>query len=474
MNHVSPKLSTVVDKASAADLQSRLQGTVITADDPLYDQARRAWNLMVDQRPALIVAVENVSDVAEAVHFARSAGLGIAIQAAGHGNVRPADDCLLILTSRMNGVRVDIDSQTAWIEAGAKWGQVLEKAQAVGLAPLLGSSPDVGAIGYTLGGGFGWLGRKFGLAADSVRAFELVTADGQIRRVSSIENSDLFWGQRGGGGNFGVVTGMEVQLYPVTTVYGGNLFYPADQAGVVYRRYRDWIASAPDELTSSIVIMNFPPIPDIPEPLRGQTFVIIRGCYCGSIEEGEALVQGWREWQAPLIDNFKAMPFSQVATISNDPVDPMPGLSTGAWLRELSDEAIDILIRYGASVDGSSPITVTEIRHAGGAVTKADARASAYGNREATLLLQLIGLTPSPEAHGYLKEYTEQFKRELAPHLTGGVYMNFLEGEESRVRARDGITPASYAQLISLKAKYDPDNRFSYGFQIPPAAGPGA
>jgi hypothetical protein len=466
---IQSESSLTFELGKPAGLQSRIQGEVYVPGDPRYDAARKAWNLNIDQRPAIIVLAKNAPDISEAVRFARQQGLKVAVQSTGHGVIRPADECLLILTSSMREIQINPDSQTAYIEAGAKWGMVLEKSQAHGLAPLLGSSPDVGVIGYTLGGGMGWLARKYGLATDSVVYFDLVTADGRIVRASPTENSDLFWGLRGGGGSLGIITGMEIQLYPVSTVYGGNLFYPIDQAKEVFSRYRDWIASAPDELTASIVIQNYPPIPEIPEFLRGKSFVMVRGCYCGPVEHGEALLQGWREWQTPYIDDFKTMPFSQVATISNDPIDPIPGFSTGGWLHNLSDEAIDVLIQHGVSQNGSSPLVVTEIRYAGGTISKIDQHANAYGHRDASLILQLIGMTPTPEAQRHLKEYTDQFKSDLQPHMTGGVYMNFLEGEESRARIQDAYTPEVYRRLKALKAKYDPDNLFSFSFNIPPS-----
>ena len=450
------------------NLQLRIEGTVITPEDPQYDAARQAWNLTVDQRPAVIVMAAGAADVMEAVQFGTSEGLTVTVQSTGHGIVRPANDNLLIITSPMKKIWVDAAAQTAWIEAGAKWGEVLEKTQAVGLTPLLGSSPDVGVVGYTLGGGFGWLGRKYGLAADSVRLFELVTADGRLLRASETENSDLFWGLRGGGGSLGIVTGMEIKLYPVTKVYGGNLIYPIEMAQEVFGRYRDWIASAPDELTSSIVLMNFPPIPEVPEPVRGQSFVMVRGCYCGPVEQGEALLQAWRDWQAPFIDDFKVMPFSQVASISNDPVDPLPGLATGAWLRELNEEAIDILIRYTVPGNGPSPLIFAEVRHAGGAMARVSSEASAYSNRDALLLLEMVGITPTPESYGHLAQYTGQIKAQLQPYLTGGVYMNFLEGEESQQRVKDGFSPEAYQRLTALKAAYDPHNQLRSGFNILP------
>ena len=221
-------------QASAAPANTRLQmsllGQSIAPGEPRYDEMRAAWNPTVDQHPALIVVAKSAADIAEAVQFARESNLSVAVQATGHGVIRAADDSLLIVTSDMTQVRINAEARTAWISAGAKWGKVLEQAQAVGLAPLLGSSPDVGAIGYTLGGGMGWLARKYGLSIDSVNCFEVVTAEGRIVVASETQNSDLFWGLRGGGGNLGVITGMEVRLYPVTKFYGGNLYYPIEQA----------------------------------------------------------------------------------------------------------------------------------------------------------------------------------------------------------------------------------------------------
>lgn len=447
-------------------LQAGLQGAVIGPEDPRYDEARRAWNLSVEQRPTVIVIAKSAADVVQAVRFARSERLDVAVQATGHGNVRPANGCMLILTREMQDVTVDAVAQTAIVAAGVKWGTVLEQTQAVGLAPLLGSSPDVGAVGYTLGGGLGWLARKYGLSADNVNYFELVTPTGDLLRVSDTENSDLFWGLRGGGGSLGIVTGMEIRLYPVTTVYGGNLFYPIEQAKEVIAHYRAWVPAVPDELTSSVVLMNYPPIPDVPDFLRGQSFVIVRGCYCGSVAQGEALLDYWRNWRAPLIDDFKPMPFSQVAMISNDPVEPMAALTSTAWLRDLSDEAIEIMVNSSNPAQGS-PLSFLEVRHIGGAVARP--QASAYSNRDGVLNMQMVGAFFSTEGQTTLKNFMTQVKQAMQPTLTGKVYMNFLEGEESQAQVKNGFSPEAYQRLTELKARYDPDNRLGYGFNIKPA-----
>jgi hypothetical protein len=344
---------------------------------------------------------------------------------------------------------------------------VLAEAQAHGLAPLLGSSPTVGAIGYTLGGGFGWLGRKYGLATDSVLSFDVVTADGQPRLVSAGEHPDLFWGMRGGGSGLAVVTGMTVRLYPVETVYGGNLIYPAELANEVLRRWREWIKTVPDEMTSAVKIMNVPDMDIAPPPLRGRTVAFLEGCYCGPLEEGAALIQSWRDWQPPMIDLFGPMPFSQVAQISQDPADPMPSFVTNVWLRDLPDPAVDTIVRYATLQAGPAPLIFLEVRHAGGAIGRADPDQSAFGYRDADLLLEAVGIVPEPAVWDVLSDYTGRLKADLQPWLTGTVYMNFLEGEEAVSRVRDGFSSTKFARLAAIKAKYDPENRFNRGMAIP-------
>lgn len=457
-----------IEAERAAALQSRVRGLVITPENAMYDEARQAFNRLVDQRPALILIASGTVDVAEGVRFARSQGLGVAIQSTGHGVILPADGGVMILTSQLRDILVDPGSQTAHIGAGLKWGEVLAETQKFGLAPLLGSSPGVGVVGYTLGGGLGWLGRKHGLACDSVHSFELVSAQGEVLTASATENADLFWGLRGGGGGFGIVTSMVIQLYPVETVYGGNLYYPGDMAREVMQRYREWIRTAPDALTTSVVLMNYPPFPQIPEPLRGKSFVMVRGCYAGSPDEGEALLKFWRDWKTPVIDDFGAMPFTQVAKISMDPVNPAPSKNTGAWLRALSDSAIDALIRASRPQDGPPALTVVEVRHAGGAIGRVLPGESAYSLRDSELLLFCVGSAFSPEAAARIDALTTRMKQELAPELTGGVYMNFVSGKEARDRTRDGYSHEAFQRLQALKARIDPENVFGYSYAIVP------
>ena len=392
------------------------------------------------------------------------------MQATGHGFSRPATDGVLLVTSRLTDVQIDRRTLTARVACGAKWGAVLGAAQEHGLAPLLGSTTDVGAVGYTLGGGMGWLGRRYGLASDSARSFDIVLADGREVRASAFENDELFWALRGGGGCFGVVTSMTIELYPVGTVYAGNLLYPIEMAAEVIGRYRDWVVGMDDQLTSSVAIMNFPPLDEVPEPLRGRSFVIVRGCWCGDLVAGEALIDEWRSWHTPTIDMFGAMPFTMADTISSDPVDPMPAMVTTEWFDTLPDEAIDVLVAAGTPRDCQPPLlTGLELRHAGGAIRAKAARVANCRGRSGEFLLQMVGIVFGPEQGDALAAYVATVREALAPMVSGAAYHNFLEGEEKHSRSVTAFTDGDLARLRAVKAAVDGDNRIRNALSIEPA-----
>ncbi len=450
-------------------LRKQVHGRVVTPTDADYDTLRQGWNLAKVHHPAVILVADDVQDVIAGVNFAREAGLGVSIQTTGHGMQQPADDNLLIVTTGMTAVQVDAETRTAQVEAGAVWGQVVEKAAPLGLAPLLGSAPHVGVVGYTLGGGIGWLARKYGLAADSLRWIDVVTADGVLRRASLTENSDLFWGIRGGGSNFGVVTAMAFDLYPVASVYGGEITYPGAIAREALTFYREWIKTIPDELTSSIIVLKFPSLPQLPEALRGKTQVIMRAVYTGDVKDGAAYIQKWLDWRTPENNHFHVLPFSEIGTVSNDPVRPTAGIGSNAMFDELSDEAIDLIVRY--TTDSASPLVFTELRHAGGAIARVAADANAIGNRDALLYWIVSGLAPSAEAQPAVKAYIRQYEDALRPYLRCGVYLNFVGiSEEARQRVGEAYLPKTLERLRALKAQYDPDNVFRFSFQVIEAA----
>ena len=450
--------------ASVQQLRTQVSGSLLVPGDTHYEHVRRGWNLSIDHHPALILVARDQHDIVAGVRFAREAGLGIAVQLTGHGIQQPADESLLIVPTRMDSVHIDPEARIATVEAGVLWKHVLDKSTPHGLAPLLGTSPHVGVIGYTLGGGIGWLVRQYGFAADSVRWIDIVTADGLLRRASPTENSDLFWGVRGGGGNFGVVTTMAFNLYPVATIYGGNLIYPAEKAIGALRFFRDWAKAAPDELTSSIAILKYPPLPELPEAIRGKTLVIVRAAFSGAAAEGIALIQPWLDWQTPIANTFHEMPFSDIGLVNNDPVDPRAVYGSNEMFDELSEPAIDVIVSYATST--LSPLIFSELRHVGGAISRVARDANAIGNRDALFYFQTGGFSPTLAARAAVKAYVQRYKTDLRPYLRGGVYLNFMAGSEARQRVKDAYLPTSYRRLLDLKAKYDPDNLFRFSYQL--------
>jgi hypothetical protein len=456
---------------NVAQFRDGIRGAVLTPNGAQYDAARQTWNTAFEHMPAIVVQAESISDVQNAVRFANTYDLNIGVISTGHGFVSPADNALLINTSRLKMLHIKTQTRTAYLGAGLLWKEVLRETARYGLAPLLGSSPEVGVTGYTLGGGMGWLVRKHGLALDSVRCFDVVTADGKLRRVGrgEHENPDLFWALKGGGGAFGVVVGMEIDLHPVWHVYGGSLVYPVQLANEVMRYFRSWIKTLPEEMTTSVALMNYPNIPQLPESVRGQSFILVRGCWCGTRpDDGRQHIGAWLGWRAPIENNFLTMPFAQVGAISQDPVDPAPHYVTGAWMAELTDDAIETVVQYGYK-GGSSPLTLTEIRYVTGAMARVEGDSAAYSQRNTPLFINMVAALPSAEAHGSVEGYAQTFKDELTPVLTGKVYMNYLEGRESCTRIADAYPPEVYARLERIKAKYDPENKFRYSFNIAPS-----
>ena len=454
------------------DLRGSIDLVVYEPGDPGYDDARAGWNQAVQHHPRAVVTPHTVRGVVHAVRFARMHGIPIAIQSTGHGPTRAAKDALLIDMSRINRIRVYPETRTVRIGGGAKWSRVLDAVVPHGLAPLLGSTSDVSAVGYTLGGGLGWLARKYGTSADSVVAFKIVTAEGRVVRATPEHNPDLFWALRGAGaGHLGVVVEMVIKLYPITELYAGNLFYPATMAGEVMRRWRTWIEDVPEDLTSAVTLLNLPPVDDLPPELSGASVVVVRGAFDGPAEEGERLMTYWRDWREPLMDAFGPLPFAQVDEISQDPVEPVPNEGTGVWLRSLGDTSIETLIGAMFPPEGESLLVQTEIRHAGGAIARGSAVPSAFGNRDAAMLLELVGVTPLPEDVAAVRRLVAEIKCAIADDLTGGVYLNYVEGDDRRHGVREGIGSEAYERLASVKNRFDAANLFDHGLDVTATSG---
>ena len=349
-------------------LRENLDGDAIGPDDPSWDEARSAWNLAVDQRPAAVVLAESALDVVAAVAFAREHGLRIAPQGTGHGAAAlgDLDGTILLRTSRMRGVEIDPQARIARVEAGALWIDVVEAAAEHGLAALAGSSPDVGVVGYTLGGGLSWLSRKYGIGSNQVTAIEGVTASGDSFRTDRDNEPDLFWALRGGGGSFAIVTAIEFNLFPLEEVYAGILWFPVERAAEILKVWRAWTDDLPDEMTSVGRILQFPPIPEIPEPVRGKSFVVVEAIWLGEPAEGARLLEPLRGL-GPIMDTVAPMPVAELSRLHMDPEGPAPGVGDGGMLSDVDDELIDAFVERVVG----TPILSAELRHLGGAVATA-------------------------------------------------------------------------------------------------------
>ena len=385
MTAVTPDLS------SLDHLRSSVAGPVHVAGDSNYGAAWAPFNLAHVHSPAVIVEATSAADVAGAVAWAASAGLPVAVQSTGHGSCRPFAGCLLINTSRMNSVDVDVNARTATLGAGVRWRDVIEAGAPYGLAPLNGSSSGVGVVGYTTGGGLPLMGRTFGFSADNVRSFDLVTADGAVRSCSPDSQPDLFWAVRGGKGNFGVVTSLTIKLVPVATLYGGMIVYDGPAAPEVFHAYRAWVDTLPEATTTSLALMRLPDLPFVPPPLAGKLTVHLRVAHVGSSAEGEQLLAPMRGLGVPvIIDAVGEMPYTGVDEIYHDPVDPLPVWESGLVLNDLPADAIDKLLEVaGPGVD--IPLVMAEVRHLGGALGRQPEHPNAVAGRDAAFTFWCLG-----------------------------------------------------------------------------------
>jgi FAD/FMN-containing dehydrogenase len=435
--------------------------------DPGYDEGRAAWNLAARQTPAAVVMVESAQDIQAAVRLARAERRGVGVLATGHGTGAPCDGGVLVNTSRMRAVQIDPAARVARVAAGARWADVIPGAAAHGLACLPGSSSGVGVVGYTMGGGFGWLGRQYGFAAASLRGAEVVTADGDLVRADPYDNPDLFWALQGGGGNVGVVTALEFALHPVARVYAGNLFYPVERARDVLAFWADWTHTLPDAMTSAVAFRRFPPLPTVPEVFRGRLYVTLRGCWCGpDLDEGERRIDAARAALGePVINTWQVLPASGLDVVSMDPVDPIGAHQHSELLRDLSSAAVDALVQLGAD----SPLTMVELRHLGGALARPWGSLSPMAHSPARFSMNAVGVTPTPEAAATARAYLAHLATTMRPYTTGATYLNFLDLDGATPqRVRAAYSDEDWSRLVAIKGRRDPDNVFRYNRNIPP------
>jgi FAD/FMN-containing dehydrogenase len=461
---------TMLDDAAVQQLSSSIRGTVLTALSPGYTEARTLWNAMIDRRPALIVQCASTDDVEQTVRFARQHDLIIAVRGGGHNIAGNAlcDDGLVIDLSKMQGVQVDPQTQRARVEAGATLGVVDAETQKHGLATPLGINSTTGIAGLTLGGGFGWLSRRLGLTVDNLISAEMILASGTRAHVSATENPDLFWGIRGGGGNFGIVTSFEFQLHKIgPEVLSGLVIHPLDDAKKVLTFYKSFVESAPEEFVCWFVMRKAPPLPFLPPEWHGKEILALAMCYSGDMATGEQVMKPLRTFGNPIADVVGPHPYVGW----QQALDPL--LTPGArnyWKSHdfagVTDGLIDTLIDHARRI----PDPQTEIAFAqlGGAISRVAHEATAYNHRDGRFVMNVHGRWADPANDDACIGWARALFQAAAPYSTGSVYVNFMTQDESdRVRAAYG---ENYDRLVALKNKYDPTNLFRINQNIRPSA----
>lgn len=459
----------IAQATRAAALRSRMRGAVLAPGDDGYDSTRATFNTVDDQRPALIALPETVDDVIAVVGFARDHRLRIVPQRTGH-NASPLGDIagtLLLRTDAMRAVEIDAGQRIARVESGARWADVVPRASDLGLAAPHGSTPDVSIAGYAGGGGVGWYGRKHGLAANSVTAIELVTADGRLRRVDHDHEPELFWALRGGGGgNFGVITALEFRLHPVDQLYAGVLFFPWERSAEVLHAWHEWTTTLGEETTSVGRILRLPDTPDVPEPLRGRPFVIVEAFHLGDEAEGVRIVEPLRRL-GPEIDDFAMMPPAGLSEIHMDPTEPLPYRTDHLVLADLTPAAIDDLVTAVGPGSGSELISV-EIRHLGGAMGRAEPGSGALARMPGEYLIFGVGATPDEPAERAVRSQLDAMVTAMRP-LASGAYLNLTEHAVAPDHIFDHQT---LRDLQLVRAAYDPHGLFQANHPIPTAGRP--
>src|SRR3954447_23616353 len=458
----------VLDSTALEQLAGSVKGTVLTPGRDGYDEARTVFNAMVDNRPAAIVKCTDPHDVIAAIDLARARAAEVSIRSGGHGvtGSQIADEGIVIDLTEMKRIAVEPEARTVRAQAGVTWGELDAATQEHGLAVTGGRVPSTGIAGLTLGAGSGWIERKFGYACDNLLEADVVTADGRFLRCNDTENSDLFWALKGGGGNFGVVTQFTYRLHPVgPMVYGGMLVFPPFAAGDIARAYREFIASAPDEVGGGLAFITAPPEPFVPEEARGKPALAIIATYCGDVEEGERVFQPLKDL-GPAVDMTGPIPYLGAQTLLEHGNPPGNRHYWKADLMdELSDEALDIIC--DAAMQMISPLTVALFQPLGGAVARVPADATALGRRDAGWAYHVLSQWTDPEDDERNVEWTRALAKSLDPYSSGGVYITY-SSDVGDARVRDAFRD-HYDRLVAIKDRYDPGNMFHLGQNIRPS-----
>src|SRR5690554_202309 len=442
-------------------LRDALAGPVLTPTDAGFDEEVSGSNLAISHRPEVVVGVTNAGDVIEAVRFAAAHHLPVRVQATGHGAHHPITDGMLLTTRRLDQVTVDASSRVASIGAGATWRRVQSVVTPLGLTGIPGSSMTVGAVGYTLGGGLGPLSRSHGFTSDYTRGFEVVTASGELVVANEGENSELFWALRGGKVGLGVVTRMQLELVPLEKIYAGALFFGEGEIESALRGWIDWTSTAPDDVTTSVALMNLPDFEAVPPPLRGRRVLSLRFAYPGDEREGQRLAEPLRALGPTLVDSIAPLPTANLGMIHNDPDQPGPGWSRGVLLNKLDAEfATKLLGKIGPGTE--APLIVTELRHLGAATTVDVAGGSAVGGRASAFTLTMVGVPDPRLFESVIPRFADDLLTSIRPWISDETTINFA-GSATTVEEFASAWPREiHDRLQAARALYDPNGLFTY------------
>lgn len=452
-------LADSVDSDRLSTLPSHVSALVALPGEPGYERCT-PWNVAVPVQPAAVVFATSPHHIAEAVRFAAAHGLRVTVQATGHGAIPIGADTLLIHTGAMTDCEIDPVHRTARVSAGARWQQVLDAAAPHGLAPLCGSSPNVGVVGFLTGCGVGPLVRSVGVSSDHVRSFDLVTGAGEYLRVTPEEHADLFWGLRGGKATLGIVAAVEIDLLPITEFYGGALYFDGDDTPTVLREWAQWSAALPENINTSIALQQLPPLPGVPEPLAGRLTVAVRYTALDDFAEAAALLAPMREAATPILDTVGVLPYAAIGAVHADPVDPMPIHEDQALLGDFGSEATDILLAAAGPGSGSVQ-TIVEVRLLGGAMARQAPHRSAFCHRNARYAVTVIGVPMGPNAE-LVPAQAGALTRALQPWSTGGLLPNFAPAADAARMARVYDEDTRH-WLAALADRYDPDGVLNTG-----------
>ncbi|MCX6502971.1 MAG: FAD-dependent oxidoreductase [Microbacterium sp.] len=442
-------------------LRTRVTGTVVLPGDPDWDDARRAWQLLADQHPAAVVYAATEQDVVATVATARKLGLSVAPQGTGHAAtaIPSLRDTILLRTRALDTIEINPETERARVGAGAVWSQVVGAAAEHGLAAVAGMAPSVGVTGFTLGGGVGWLARSHGLAANSIRALDVVDAHGRSLHVDAARHADLFWAARGGVAPV-VVTGLELQLYPIDEIVAGGLMWPLERAPEIAHAWRDWAQTLPDGVTSLVRVLRYPPIPEIPEFLRGRSFVAVEAAIQADADAADSLLQPLRAL-GPELDSVRPMSPADLASVHGDPDQPSPAYGESVVLSELTPDALEAFLDAALAPSSTSLLSI-ELRHLGGMLTPGRTGGGAVASIDGAGLVYSVGIVPFPEAQGPVRSAAAAVIERLAPYAADAVVKNFTDTPE----AATALYGAAVERLRAVVAAWDPERVIRTGHPL--------